>query len=269
MPSAVALIPARSGSKRAPGKNIRPLAGHPLLAYTIRAAIDSGVFDAVIVSTDSWEYCQIAREYGARVPFLRPDRYAADLSPDYDWVLHALSELGGAAAVPKFWDAFAILRPTSPFRQPETIRRAWTQWLEHGERFDSLRAIEPAKQHPMKMWCTDWDNPQTEPMTPWEEPQEPYFERFMVNGQPHHSVPTQLLPKAWVQNASLEIAWTRVVTEHSTISGDRVMPFFTAGREGYDINTEDDWALAEHLIATGQATLPAIPAELSFTARGT
>ena len=85
MPSSVAFIPARQGSKRVPGKNVRPLDGHPLLAYTIAAALESGVFGSVIVSTDSEEVAAIARHYGAEVPFLRPAVFAGDMSPDIEW----------------------------------------------------------------------------------------------------------------------------------------------------------------------------------------
>ena len=82
MPSSVALIPARVGSKRVPGKNVRLLQGHPMLAYTIASAIESGVFDSVIVSTDSEDIAKISRHYGAEVPFLRPTKFAGDTSPD-------------------------------------------------------------------------------------------------------------------------------------------------------------------------------------------
>src|ERR1044071_59827 len=93
MPSAIALIPARQGSKRVPGKNTRVLNGHPTLAYTIAPAIESGVFDAVIVSTDSEETAAIARHYGAEVPFLRPAAMAGDTSPDIEWLQDPLSGL--------------------------------------------------------------------------------------------------------------------------------------------------------------------------------
>ncbi|MCU0590503.1 MAG: hypothetical protein MUC57_03410, partial [Desulfobacterales bacterium] len=85
-PSVVALIPARSGSKRVPDKNIRPLAGHPVIAYSISAAVQSGIFAAVIVSTDSERYAEVARYYGAEVPFLRPGEFSGDTSPDIEWV---------------------------------------------------------------------------------------------------------------------------------------------------------------------------------------
>jgi CMP-N-acetylneuraminic acid synthetase len=85
VPSAVALIGARGGSERVPGKNVRPLAGHPLLAYAIETARQSGVFERVVVSTDSEPIAKVARWYGADVPFLRPAEYATATSPDIDW----------------------------------------------------------------------------------------------------------------------------------------------------------------------------------------
>jgi CMP-N,N'-diacetyllegionaminic acid synthase len=125
-PVVVALIPARSGSKRVVDKNIRPLAGHPVMAYTIAAAKQSGIFAAIVVSTDSEQYAEIARKYGAEAPFLRPVEMAGDISPDIDWLEHALNKLRGQG---REFDCFSILRPTSPFRSPETIRRAWNEFL--------------------------------------------------------------------------------------------------------------------------------------------
>lgn len=118
----VALIPARSGSQRVPGKNVRRLGGHPLLAYTIAAARQSEVFDAVIVSTDSADYARLAEYYGAEVPFIRPAELAGATSPDIDWVRHALQSLTEKG---RHFDCFSILRPTSPFRTAATIQRAW------------------------------------------------------------------------------------------------------------------------------------------------
>ena len=148
----VALVPARAGSRRVPGKNVRLLAGHPLLAYTIGAALDSDVFDAVIVSTDSDETAELARRYGAEVPFARPPEFATDTSPDIDWVRHGLSSLRDSG---RSWDCFALLRPTSPFRRAETIRRAWAAFVSDGEA-DSLRAVQLCREHPAKMWVRRW-----------------------------------------------------------------------------------------------------------------
>src|ERR1051326_4425654 len=92
-PTAVAFVPARSGSKRLPDKNIKVLGGHPVMAYTIAAARASGVFSAVVISTDSERYAALAKHYGAEAPFLRPPGIAGDLSPDIEWVDHALTTL--------------------------------------------------------------------------------------------------------------------------------------------------------------------------------
>ena len=241
-PSIVALIPARAGSKRVRNKNIRPLAGHPLIAYTIAAARQSGVFDAVIVSTDSEEYAAIARHYGAEVPFLRPSELAGDLSPDIEWVEYTLQQL---ATEGRPYDCFSILRPTSPFRQPETICRAWQQFAQ-AEGIDSLRAVEKCAQHPGKMWVIRGERmTPLLPLTPTE--------------QPWHSSQYQSLPEVHVQNASLEIAWTRVVFEGRTIAGAVLIPFVTEGYEGFDINSEKDWWHAEYLLSRRDVALPTVP----------
>lgn len=239
--SCIALIPARAGSKRVPNKNIRELGGHPLLAYSIAAALDSGVFAAVHVSTDSEEIAAIARHYGAETPFLRPAVLAGDLSPDIDWIEYTfdrLEELG------RGYDSFAILRPTNPFRLPSTIRRAW-QAFRSQQGVDSLRAVEKCSEHPGKMWVIRGSR--LLPLLP-----------FGPVAQPWHSTPYQALPEVYVQNASLEIAWTRVVRAGRTIAGETVVPFVSAGYEGFDINQPNDLRLAEELIESGAAALPAV-----------
>jgi N-acylneuraminate cytidylyltransferase len=240
-PKAVALIPARSGSVRVPHKNIRPLAGHPLIAYTIAAAKASGVFDAVVVSTDSEDYAAVARHYGAEVPFLRDAGIAGSTSPDIEWVLHALGVLADQG---RRFDAFSILRPTSPFRKPETIQRAWRQFLP-AEGVDSLRAVEKVEQHPGKMWVVRGGR-----MTP--------LLPLTPEDAPWHSQQKAALPEVYVQNASLEIAWTEMAERTRTIAGTVLAPFFTEGDEGVDINGEFDWIWAEHLLSTGQARLPQV-----------
>jgi CMP-N,N'-diacetyllegionaminic acid synthase len=249
-PTAVALIPARAGSKRLAGKNIRPLAGHPLVAYTISAALASEVFGAVVVSTDSPEIAAIARHYGAEVPFLRPVDLAGDLSPDIGWVRHALTELANQG---RSLDAFSILRPTSPFRGPETIRRAWTQFLRE-KGVDSLRAVERCKQHPGKMWLVEGSR--MRPLLTGED-----------RGTPWHSMAYQALPPVFVQNASLELAWARVPLEQASIAGAVIAPFFTEGYEGVDLNDLRDWWYAEHLISSGAARLP-VSAAVPFASTG-
>jgi CMP-N-acetylneuraminic acid synthetase len=241
-PTIVGLIPARAGSKRVPDKNIRPLAGHPVMAYTIAAALQSRVFSDVIVSTDSANYAEIARYYGAEVPFLRPPELAGDVSPDIEWLAYTLKELGKNG---RQYDCFSILRPTSPFRLPQTIQRAWQEFLAE-EGVDSLRAVERCQQHPGKMWVVR--QRRMLPLLPLSPPEQPW-----------HSSQYPSLPEVYVQNASLEIAWTRVVLEERTIAGSVLMPFFTKDYEGFDVNSLYDWKLAEHWVLNGEAQLPAVP----------
>ena len=240
MANVMALIPARSGSQRVADKNIRRLAGHPTIAFTIAAAKASGVFDAIVVSTDNERYAAIAKHYGAEVPALRPKEIATATSPDIDWVQHMLGVLEGEG---RSFDAFSILRPTSPFRLPETIRRAWNAFTAE-EGVDSLRAVERVSQHPGKMWRVEGRRmtpllPQPKGETPW------------------HSTQMAALPEVYVQNASLEIAWSRVAKAGS-IAGEVIVPFFTEGSEGLDVNTEYDFWYCEQLAARGEARLPEV-----------
>jgi CMP-N,N'-diacetyllegionaminic acid synthase len=240
-PSIVALIPARSGSKRVPGKNIKRLVGHPMIAYAIASAVDSGVFDRVLVSTDSEKIADIARYYGADVPFLRPVEISGERSPDIEFVENVLDELKSRG---KEYDCFSILRPTSPFRKAETIRRAWKAFIAE-EGVDSLRAVEKCRQHPVKMWVVR--RHRMMPLIP-----------FGPVEQPWHSSQYPTLPEIYVQNASLEIAWSRVVYDGRTIAGEVVMPFLTQGDEGLDVNDKYDWMIAEQMIASGEAALSPI-----------
>jgi CMP-N,N'-diacetyllegionaminic acid synthase len=224
--SVVALVPAKGTSLRLPGKNIRPLAGHPLIAYTISSAREADLFTEVVVSTEQPEIAEISERYGASV-VERPAEMAEPMSPDIEWVLHAMSG--------RSENAFAILRPTSPFRTADTIRRAWERFLELVDRADSIRAVEPVRHHPAKMWRIEGDLMRA------------VMERPDA-GTPWHSMQTQSLPQVWAQNSSLEVAWSHVLAgERPTISGKRVAPFFTEGEEGFSIDYPDEFEQAELL----------------------
>jgi CMP-N,N'-diacetyllegionaminic acid synthase len=241
MRSVVAFIPARSQSKRAPHKNIRLFAGHPMLARAIAAARQSGIFGAVVVSTDDPLYAEIARHYGAEVPTLRPAGISGDLSPDVEWVVHMLDTLEKAN---RRFDCFSILRPTNPFRTADTIRRAWRTFSGEADA-DSLRAVELCKQHPGKMWVVR--GKRMLPLLPLTPPEQPW-----------HSSQYQSLPKVYVQNASLEIAATRTVRDGGNIAGVSVVPFFTEGLEGTDVNSEAEWEYAVEHAAANPHLLPPI-----------
>jgi len=248
----IALIPARGGSKRVPGKNVRELNGHPLLFYTIAAAQESGIFSGIYVSSDDPRICYMAELRGA-TPAPRPPEFATDTSPDIEWIDHFFRLYRCVDNDPDTKckitpDAFAILRPTSPFRSAETIRRAWAEFQEK-QPCDSIRGVQKARENPHKMW-TLYDNSLC-----------PIILRDMTYkafGVPSHSAPSQITNHYYIQNASLEISWTRNVTERGSISGDVIKPFFTDGYEGFDLNTEDDFILAEALIEGGLATLPEV-----------
>jgi N-acylneuraminate cytidylyltransferase len=238
--NAVAFVPARSGSERVPGKNVRPLAGHPLLAYAIETALQSEVFERVVVSTDSEEIAEIARWYGADVPFLRPAEYATSTSPDVEWLAFTLEKLDDS------YDLFAIVRATNPFRGPDTVRRGLERLLAIPEA-DSLRAVERVKQHPGKMWLLAEDGRTMRPLLDQSDLDVAW-----------HAGQYQALPPVYSQNSSLEIAWTRVVSETGTREGRVVVPFFTEGYEGFNVDDEEDWERAERLLAAGTAALPAV-----------
>jgi CMP-N,N'-diacetyllegionaminic acid synthase len=236
MPSAVALIPARSGSERVRDKNVRPLAGHPLLAYAIAAAQQAQVFDRVVCSTDSGKIAEIAQRYGAEIPFLRPTELATSTSPDIEWITHALDQFD------EHYDLFAIVRATNPFRDGDVLRRGFEQLLATPEA-DSVRAVELVKQHPGKMWVVEGKT------------MRPLLEQSQLDVA-WHAGQYQALPPIYVQNSALEIAWTRVVSQTGTREGKVVAPFFTEGYEGFNIDDEEDWERARRLLDAGEATLP-------------
>jgi CMP-N,N'-diacetyllegionaminic acid synthase len=238
----IALIPARAGSKRVPGKNTRMLNGHPLIAYTIAAALESDVFLDVYVATESVDVMEAVHGYGASCVH-RSEVSATDDAPDIVWVREVY-----ANPIIRLDDSFAILRPTSPFRTAETIKRAFREFINHEGQYKSIRAVEPAKQTPFKMWELKTDGTM-----------QPVIARCHDTTIPYHSSPTQSLPKAYIQNSSLEMSMTRNVTELGTIHGRTVYPFFTHGYEGLSIDTEDDWRYAE-AIANGSDILPKVPA---------
>jgi CMP-N-acetylneuraminic acid synthetase len=239
-PSAVAFVPARSGSERVPQKNVRPLAGHPLLAYAIETARQSGCFERVVVSTESEDIDDVARWYGADVPFLRPSEYATSTSPDIEWLAYTLEHLE------QRYELFALVRATNPFRGPDVVRRGLEQLLGTPEA-DSIRAVELVKQHPGKMWLLSGDGRTMAPLLDQSELDVAW-----------HAGQYQALPEVYSQNSALEIAWTRVVTDTGTREGNVLAPFLTCGLEGFNVDDEDDWERAERLVASGDATLPEV-----------
>lgn len=230
MSSIIALIPARAGSKRIPSKNIKRLGDHPLIAYTIAVAKQSGMFEAVYVVTESWDYGQVAQHYGAD-SMARSYESSLDDAPDIMWIQEFMEWYKPKES------HFAILRPTNPFR---TVDMLWQAWNKYDGGATWMKAIQPVTQHPYKMWNIA-SNSNNNVMLPF------------CGGVGHLSQSNTLLP-CWVQNGSLEIRPTKGLIDVPYY----FQPFITRDIEGYDINDEKDWVYAEYLIKKKKALLPKV-----------
>lgn len=149
--SSVAIIPARSGSKGLPDKNIKLLNGKPLMAYAIEAAKKSGIFDEVIVSTDSLKYAKIAENCGAVIPFMRSTENASDIASSWDVVEEVLSECEKKGM---FFDDFCLLQPTSPLRTAEDIQKAYSIFNEK----DAIAVVSVCECEHSPLWCNTLNN---------------------------------------------------------------------------------------------------------------
>lgn len=142
------IIPARGGSKGIPRKNIKELGGKPLIAHTIQASLESGVFDRVVVSTDDEEIAEVSRQYGASVPFLRPQDLATDTTPTLPVLVHAVEWLKEREGFSP--DITAILQPTTPLRQSWHIKESLD--LLHASGADSVVSMSPVPGHYNPHW---------------------------------------------------------------------------------------------------------------------
>ncbi len=227
----IALIPARSGSQRIKDKNICKLFNLPLIAHSIIAAKKSKLFSTIVVSTDSKKYALISKKYGAKIPFLRPKSISTSESSDFEWIKYTIDKLKRKKGL-KFTH-FIILRPTNPFRNYKTVIRAWKQFKKAKDA-DSLRAVEVCKQHPGKMWRAKGSFI------------EPFIKKKNLK-QPLHNLQFKSLPKILIQNASLEISKVDVLDLYKTITGKKIIPFYTINHEGFDINYPEDLKYANLL----------------------
>lgn len=224
--STIAIIPARSGSKGIPNKNILPLAGRPLIAYSIVAARNCKLIDRVIVSTDSEKYTDIARKYGAETPFLRPTEIAGDTSTDCDYVLHLLNWLEiTEGAIP---DYVVLLRPTTPLRDPVLIDRAIHGFMNKPSA-TSLRSAHEMSETAYKK--VEIDNG--------------YFKTAISGSFALDSAnnPRQSFPKTYSPNGYVDVLRTLFVLENNMIYGDRVMAFVTP--RTYEVDTIEDFEFLE------------------------
>lgn len=225
----VALIPARSGSKRLKNKNILKLNKKPLIAHTINYAKKAKIFNTIILSTNSKKYAKIGKKYGAEVPFLRPIKFSSSTSPDYSWVNFTIKKLEASG---KKFTHFFILRPTNPFRTDKVILKAWKKFQKYNP--ESLRAVSICKEHPFKMWSIV--NKFIKPIL-----------KKKILKQPAFNCQYQSLPKIYIQNASLEISRTEVLKKYKTITGRKIIPFFSDKLSSIDINYKEDFVRAKKM----------------------
>jgi CMP-N-acetylneuraminic acid synthetase len=237
----VAIVPARSQSKRVPGKNTRLLGGKPLICWSIEAGLNAETVDRVIVSTDCPEIAEIAREAGAEAPFLRPAEYAQDSSSDTPFMAHAAQWLEEHEEL--YVDALVLLRPTSPFRPEGLVDRCVRRLFDSGA--DSVRSMVPVNYwHPY--WMVRLDGDRTKP--------------FIAGKTSSNYYQTQLLPPLYTHDAYCDVTRRRNLPRNcppnATLEG-----FYgrdcraEISNEGQVINidSEDDFRLAEAVLAAGLA----------------
>lgn len=204
----LALIPARGGSKGIPRKNLIEVGGQPLIAWSIRHALESRRITRVIVSTEDDEIASTAERWGAEVPFRRPSAYAGDLSPDIDVFRHALEELARDGYEP---DIVVHLRPTGPVRVVHDIDEVVDVLADRPD-VDAVRSVSLVHQTPYKMWQIV-DNGTMRPVVDLPD---------LPDSQ---SRPRQLLPMVYWQNGYVDALRPRAVLEKGSMWGDRVLPF--------------------------------------------
>jgi CMP-N,N'-diacetyllegionaminic acid synthase len=217
----LAIIPARGGSKGLPGKNIRPLLGHPLIAYSVLAAQESKLVTRTIISTDDEAIADVCRKYGAEVPFMRPAEYAQDLSTDLEVFTHALNWLKEHERYMP--DLVIQLRPTSPVRLKGLIDRCIQKMIDSPEG-DSLRIITPTPITPYKMWTVEEGNSEMKPLLDVPGLVEPFNQ------------PRQILPKVYWQIGTLDVIRTPVITEQNRMSGDTILHHIVDNTLAVDID---------------------------------
>lgn len=231
----LAVIPARGGSKSIPRKNIKLLLGKPLIAWTIEEAKKSKYISRIIVSTDDVEIAEVAKQYGAEVPFLRPAEISNDLSTDVEFLEHALNFLN----TKENYHPEIVLRlpPTSPLRTVEHIDEG-IEVLINTPEADSVRPISKTPKHPYKMWKISEDNRFIEP----------FLSKSFTKMDEPYNLPRQMLPEAYVHTGAMDIMRTLTILNKHSTSGDKVAYFIMKPECSINIDEPIDFVLAELLL---------------------
>ena len=228
MKNIVALILARSGSKGVVDKNIMPLGGIPLISYSIVAAKKSKLIDRIIVSTDSEEYAEIARSYGAETPFIRPKDISGDLATDVEFFRHAIDWLQeNENFVPEY---FVHLRPTTPFRDPKVLDKAIKEFICSD--YSALRSCHKMSESSYKTF----------------EVENNMFKRI-CNGESNiegSNTARQAFPETYDANGYIDIVRSEMISKHNLIHGSKVKAFIT--NTAHEIDEIGDIDFLEYLI---------------------
>ena len=230
MTKILAIIPARGGSKGIPKKNIRMVDGHPLISYSIQAALESKSINRIICSTDSKNIRNIAQKYGAEVPSLRPLELAQDNTSDLDtfyWLLNDLKDKENYKP-----EIIVQLRPTSPIRLRGQIDEA-IELLINNQAVDSVRSVTPAKATPYKMWKIK--DKILYPLLENNKLKEPY------------NMPRQQLPEVWWQTGTIDITRAKNIFS-GTMTGKIIKPYIIDAEHAVDIDQIESLDEAERII---------------------
>ena len=227
------LIPARSGSKGILDKNIKILNGKPLIAHSIDQAKETKYYKnnqmRIVVTTDSEKYANIAKEYGAEIPVLRPSEISQDLSTDFEFMKHMIDYLKENENYNP--DMILQLRPTQPIRKIEDINKCLDLFIENYQNYDSLRTIVPYDKSPFKMYEVK-NNILT-----------PLFKTLTINEtniiEPYNQC-RQLLPQTYLHNGYIDILKPYLLNDNK-ISGDKIYPYVMNKEDTIDIDTLEDW----------------------------
>jgi len=221
--SVLAIIPARGGSKGLPGKNLRPLHGKPLIAWTIEAALGAACVERLIVSSDDPEIIGVCRDLGCEAPFQRPDELATDAALLSDTLTHALSAFDHGC------EYLAVLQPTSPLRRSEDIDGCFDRCIEAGVM--TCLSVTDSPKPPYWMFAVDGEHRMT-PVMGWEK----------VNTPRHDLPPTYLL------NGAVYIAKIDWFLQHKTLLDASTLAYRMPPERSVDIDTLADFDQAERLM---------------------
>jgi N-acylneuraminate cytidylyltransferase len=229
----LAIIQARGGSKGIPRKNIKPLAGKPLIAWTIEAAQKSKTINRIIISTDDKEIAEISKNLGAEVPFLRPKEFATDGAKSIGLLRHALVWLIENENYRP--DMVVQLKPTNPLRKAKHIDECVKSYL-NSPKIDSLITLTKSPAHPLKTWKFEGDF-----VLPFV-PQEVYGIKEAAK------LPRQSLPKAFIQNSCVNIINPDTIMKKNSSIGEKIKGFVMEAEDAINIDNQIDFDIAEIIL---------------------